>query len=91
MTSHDLPHHTTLFTKTGCPYCARAREYLAAQRIQFIERNVSEDREAFALMKRLSRQDKAPTLVYEGDLLGDFDVEELVPFLEKHGVHAVRP
>jgi len=87
MTNRETPHHTTLFVKTGCPYCAKAREYLAAQNFQFLERNVTEDREAFEQMKKLSGQDKAPTLVFEGDVLSDFDVEELVPFLEKHGAH----
>jgi glutaredoxin len=88
MNSQSIPSHTTLFVKTGCPYCARAREYLASHHIQFIERNVSDDREAYDLMKRISGQEKAPTFVYEGDVLSDFDVEELTPFLEKHGVHA---
>jgi glutaredoxin 3 len=90
MSTQDRPTRTTLYVKTGCPYCSRAREFLAGQNVEFIERNVSLDHEAFAEMKRLSGQDKAPVLVYEGDILSDFDVEELAPFLEKHGAHVDR-
>ncbi len=90
MSTQDRPTHTTLYVKTGCPYCAGAREFLAGQNVEFIELDVSHDSQAFAEMKRLSGQDKAPVLVYEGDILSDFDVEELVPFLEKHGAHVDR-
>lgn len=77
-----------MFVKTGCPYCARAHDYLCAREIEFEERNVSVDEEAFEQMKILSGQDKAPTLVHKGEVLSDFDVDELVPFLDKHGAHA---
>lgn len=82
------PQHTTLFVKTGCARCARVREYLAAQHIDFIERNVTMDKSAGEDLKKFSDQDKTPTLIYEGDVLADFDVEQLTSFLEKHGVSA---
>ena len=34
----------------------------------------------------LSGQSKAPTMNYNGEVLADFGVEELVPFLKKKGV-----
>ena len=90
MSHQDLPSRTTLFVKTGCPHCAIAREYLAAHQIEFLERNVTEDREALVDMKRFSGQDRTPTLVLEGDVLSDFDLAGLASFLEQHGVHATR-
>ena len=47
---------------------------------------VSGNREAMAEMVSLSGQSKAPTLDWHGDVLADFGVEELIPFLKKRGV-----
>jgi hypothetical protein len=44
---------------------------------------VSGNREAMAEMVSLSGQSKAPTLDWNGQVLADFGVEELVPFLRK--------
>jgi glutaredoxin 3 len=43
---------------------------------------VSGDREAMEEMVKLSGQTKAPTLDWDEEVLADFGVEELVPFLE---------
>jgi hypothetical protein len=43
---------------------------------------VSGDRVAMEEMVALSGQSKAPTLDWEGEVLADFGVDELVPFLE---------
>jgi hypothetical protein len=34
----------------------------------------------------LSGQSKAPTMNWHGELLVDFGVEELIPFLKKQGI-----
>ncbi len=61
-------------------------EYLDARRIPYESVVVTGDRDAFAEMVKLSGQSRAPTLDWHGDVLADFGVEELVPFLEQHGV-----
>jgi hypothetical protein len=37
-------------------------------------------------MVDLSGQSKAPTMDWDGEVLADFGVDELVPFLRAHGV-----
>jgi hypothetical protein len=39
-----------------------------------------------AEMEALSGQTKAPTMDWQGEVLADFGVEELVPFLQARGV-----
>lgn len=45
-----------------------------------------EDEEKFAEMQRKSGQSRVPTLDWNGTILADFGVVELVPFLRKIGV-----
>jgi glutaredoxin len=75
-----------LYVKTGCPWCEEARTFLEGHGISHREVNVSEDRRALDEMTRLSGQSKAPTLDWHGDVLADFDVDELTEFLHQHDV-----
>ena len=43
---------------------------------------VSGNAKAMAEMVALSGQSKAPTLDWDGEVLADFGVDELIPFLE---------
>lgn len=72
-----------LYTKTGCPWCAEAREVLDRRGIGYAERNVTTDATARAEMARLSGQTKAPVLDWAGEILADFGAAELDPFLEE--------
>jgi glutaredoxin 3 len=74
-----------LYIKRGCPWCEEVIEYLKRQKIEVQTFNVSSDREALQEMVALSGQSKAPTLDWRGHVLADFGVDELVPFLKKHG------
>lgn len=76
----------TIYTKTGCPWCVDAINFLKQNRIAFEEVNVSSDKTAMKEMIELSGQSKAPTLEYNGAVLADFGVEELIPFLQKHEI-----
>lgn len=75
-----------LYVKTGCPWCEEVRSFLGGHGISHREKNVADDAQAMAEMKRVSGQSKAPTLDWKGEILADFGVEELVPFLHKHNV-----
>jgi glutaredoxin 3 len=46
---------------------------------------VSGDPDALREMVALSGQYKAPTMDWHGEVLADFGVEELIPFLEERG------
>lgn len=76
----------TLYVKTGCPWCEEVLEYLDARRIGYEEIVVSGNRDAMQAMIDLSGQSKAPTMDWGGEVLADFGVDELVPFLRTHGV-----
>jgi glutaredoxin 3 len=79
----DLP---VLYIKPGCPWCDDVVTWLDQRKIEVETIVVSGNREAMAEMVALSGQSKAPTLDWHGDVLADFGVEELVPFLKKRGV-----
>ncbi len=74
-----------LYIKPGCPWCDEAVDFLERRNIEVRTRVVSGDREAMQEMVALSGQTKAPTMDWHGDVLADFGLDELVPFLKKHG------
>lgn len=79
----DLP---VLYIKPGCPWCDDVVAYLDRKGIEVETIIVSGNREAMQEMIDLSGQSKAPTMDWHGEVLADFGVEELVPFLKKRGV-----
>lgn len=79
----DLP---ILYTKHGCPWCAEAVEFLDSHGVSYTLREVTGDPGAMSEMQEKSGQTKAPTLDWKGDVLADFGVDELVPFLRKQNV-----
>lgn len=79
----DLP---ILYIKPGCPWCDDVVAYLDRKGIEVETIIVSGNREAMQEMIDLSGQSKAPTMDWHGEVLADFGVEELVPFLKKRGV-----
>ncbi len=78
--------HPLLYIKNGCPWCAAAEEFLKAKGIAYDAVDVRSDAAAFQKMQELSGQTKAPTMLLDGDVLADFGVEELEPFLVEHGI-----
>lgn len=71
------------YTKTGCPWCAEAREVLDRESIAYDEKVVTGNADAYSEMERLSGQTKAPVLDWSGEILADFGAAELVPFLAR--------
>lgn len=81
----DLMELPILYIKRGCPWCDEVVEYLDKKGIEVETKLVSSDREAMQEMVALSGQSKAPTMDWHGQVLADFGVDELVPFLSKQG------
>ena len=79
----DLP---ILYLKTGCPWCDEVVDYLARRKITVRKVVVSGNPAAMREMVELSGQSKAPTLDWHGELLADFGVDELIPFLKRLGI-----
>ncbi len=77
-----MENERVLYVKNGCPWCVEVEDYLEEKKITVRKVVVSGDRAAMEEMVKISGQSKAPTLNWEGALLADFGVDELVPFLE---------
>jgi glutaredoxin len=75
-----------LYIKSGCPWCIEVVEFLKEKGVGYREKNVNEDAAARAEMQRKSGQTRAPTLDWNGKILADFGVDELVPFLREQNV-----
>jgi glutaredoxin len=78
-----MENERILYVKNGCPWCSEVESYLEKNDIEVRMVVVSGNREAMDEMVALSGQSKAPTLAWEGEVLADFGVDELVPFLEE--------
>ena len=75
-----------VYIKPGCPWCDEVIDYLNANGIRHQQVIVSGNREAMQAMIDLSGQTKAPTMDWDGEVLADFGVDELVPFLKRRGI-----
>lgn len=75
-----------LYIKPGCPWCDEVVEYLDKKKIEVETVVVSGNREKMQEMIDLSGQSKAPTMDWDGEVLADFGVDELIPFLKKKGL-----
>jgi glutaredoxin len=75
-----------LYIKPGCPWCDDALDYLKRRGIEHETVDVLSDRDKMREMVELSGQSKTPTLDWDGEILADFGVDELVPFLEERGL-----
>ena len=76
----------TLYVKTRCPWCHEAMDYMRKHGYDFREVDVSRDAAAYSEMQKRSGQTKTPTLFIEGtgQMLPDFDVDQLETFLKKN-------
>lgn len=75
-----------LYVKPGCPWCEEVVDYFKAHKIEFKSVNVSVNPLAMQAMRDLSGQSKTPTLDWDGEILADFGVDELIPFLAERGL-----
>ena len=75
-----------LYVKTGCPWCEEVIDYLDEKGIGYTKITVSGNAAAMQEMTDLSGQSKAPTMDWAGEVLADFGVDELVPFLKSKQV-----
>jgi glutaredoxin len=75
-----------LYVKTGCPWCIEVMEFLDRHGIAYEKITVTGNPRAMEAMVALSGQTKAPTMDWHGEVLADFGVAELEPFLRQRGV-----
>jgi glutaredoxin 3 len=75
-----------LYIKPGCPWCEEVVHFLRHKQIEVQSIIVSGNPDAMREMVEVSGQTKAPTLNWHGEVLADFGVEELIPFLSRRGI-----
>jgi glutaredoxin len=73
-----------LYVKSGCPYCRAAIEWLDEHKVAFERIEVAGNKRRMEELRELSGQTKTPTMQLGGDVLADFGVEQIEPFLRKH-------
>jgi glutaredoxin 3 len=81
--NENLPR---LYLKPACPRCQAVVAFLDEHGVPYRRIDIAPDGAARAEMERVSGQTKVPTLDWNGKLLADFGVEELVPFLRSREV-----
>ena len=74
------PQHVRLFVKTGCGWCHEAVDWLDERDIAYEEINVTANAAAKKEMIELTGQTKAPCLDVDGEILADFDTDQLAEF-----------
>ncbi len=75
--------HVILYSRPMCSWCLDAKEYLQTHEIEFEEIDVGRDLAAREEMERISGQPYVPTIVVDGQVLANFDTDELARFLEQ--------
>ena len=77
----SLPAQITLFSKPGCPYCARARKMLTEKGYRFEDIELGSHGISFSSLKAVTGQGTTPQVYIDGQHIGG--AEELEAWLAK--------
>ncbi len=72
-----------LFVKPFCGWCHAAKDWLDERGIKYEELDVISSAAARKEMRELSGQSLAPVLDVDGEILADFDTDQLEKFWNK--------
>lgn len=75
-----------IYTKTGCPWCTDALDFLKEKKVPFEEREMLGNKTYFDELVKKSGQTKTPTVDLDGVILADAGVEEVERFLKDRGI-----
>ncbi|MBM3848173.1 MAG: glutaredoxin family protein [Verrucomicrobia bacterium] len=78
------PQHIRLFVKPYCGWCQEAQDWLDERGLRYETLDVTSDATARREMHDLSGQTLAPVIEVDGEVLADFDVDQLAAFWTKH-------
>lgn len=79
MTNKDIKVYST----TTCPWCRKAKDYFVEKNIEFLDINVSEDKEKLQEMIGLSGQRGVPVIVIGGEVIVGFNQSKVERLLEQ--------
>jgi glutaredoxin len=77
------PKSVRLFVKPWCGWCHEAADWLDARGIAYEKLNVLTHPAAGREMRELSGQGLAPVIDVDGQILADFDTEQLAEFWKR--------
>ena len=77
------PNRVRLFIKPFCGWCHEAIEWLDERGIEYETLDVMSDGRARQEMFDLSGQTLAPVIEVDGEVLADFDTDQLAEFWKK--------
>lgn len=77
------PKNIRLFIKPYCGWCHEAQDWLRERNISFEELDVTSDAAARNEMYELTGQTKAPCIDVDGEILADFDTDQLEEFWKR--------
>jgi glutaredoxin 3 len=77
------PNQVRLFVKPFCGWCHEAQDWLEERGITFETLDVTSDARARKEMFELSGQTLAPVIEVDGEVLADFDTDQLEVFWKK--------
>ena len=77
------PRKVRLFIKPFCGWCDEAQDWLDERGIQYDTLDVIADGRARREMFELSEQTLAPVIDVDGNILADFDTDQLETFWKK--------
>ncbi len=65
-----------------CPWCHKAREFLKANKIKFVDKDVGSDQKAAKEMIEKSGQQSVPVIDVDGEIIVGFDGRKLKELLK---------
>ncbi len=77
------PKQIRLFVKPYCGWCDEAEDWLNERGLSYEKLNVIGDTDARHEMRELSGQTLAPVIEVDGQVLADFDTDQLEEFWKK--------
>ena len=63
----------TIYSTPTCPFCRRAKAYLAGKGISYTDYNVAQDKDKAKEMVRLSGQMSVPVIIIDDEIIVGFN------------------
>jgi glutaredoxin len=73
-----------MLATSWCPYCAKARRYLLANKVAYCEYDIERSQVGEALHKR-SGHHGIPVIFFDGSVIGGYDPDEMDLLLKRRG------
>ncbi|HHT51397.1 MAG TPA: NrdH-redoxin [Eubacteriaceae bacterium] len=70
-----------VYSTPTCPWCTRVKEYLSSKNVDFVDYDVSSDRDKAMEMITKSGQRGVPVVDIEGNIIIGFDQQNIDRFL----------